>query len=514
MPTRDNLPRTGFGKLDLSGNRTRPSKVTEIDKDDPILEISRFRDFDEAVGRKRQTVLGLVKIDDPTLQSQGSKLKFFDDQYDTDPQFKELNRAYKVDSYVRQGVNKYVELCTKQGWDLKCKNPEPKAYLKRRFLLMGLMTGKPQSILVDEIVNDFVHYANVFLIKKRGFLKVPVPGIPPVGALGAKAPVLGYFRADPAKMRPVWSKDNAKIIRWMFYPNSGDPIPFEVSDVIHFTHHVPVGGVWGSPDLTPVLEDIRDYRRCEEYVIRLLYKHLNPLIHHEVADNSGYGLGRQEDVDSGAATHGVLAPDGLIVTPPGHKINMIGAESHALRGEGYMKMLRDRVYSGLGVNPNVMGEGDSASAGSADAMTVTMHNRAKFYQRQLGEMLTEWVVYELLLEGGYDPTNPEDHTSWVWNEIETEYLIKKENHIIQKWINGCLPEDKMLHELGYEPMTAKEKKTTYIYRNKLPLIEAQGEVLLKSKEMMAPSGGAKQVTSRNRPSNQHGDRGAPKIRPR
>jgi hypothetical protein len=247
-------------------------------------------------------------------------------------------------------------------------------------------------------------------------------------------------------------------------------------------------------------------------VIKLLYKHLNPLLHHKVPDNTGLGVGRQEDVDAAAAAHAVIAPDGLIVTPPGHEITMLGAESHALRGEGYMELLKSRVYAGLGVNQLVMGEGETTTTGSADVMTANMHNRAKLYQRQLGELLTERVLFELMMEGGYDPLNRLDLVTWTWNDIETEAQIARENHTIQKWTNNLLTLSEARREIKKKPLTDQELQETYTYVVTIPEMEAAAEA--KARSEPGTTGASKQSASRARPSNQHGTRTGPKIRPR
>jgi hypothetical protein len=207
----------------------------------------------------------------------------------------------------------------------------------------------------------------------------------------------------------------------------------------------------------------------------------------------------------------VIAPDGMIITPPGHEIQYLGAESKALRGEGYMKLLLNRVYGGLGVNGIVMGEGNTASAASADAMTVTMHNKAKFYQRQLQLMFTEFVLYELLLEGGWDPLLPADNVRWLFNEIETEALLKRENHAMQLWTNNGLTLDEFRRAIGKKPLPEGDEQKLYVYVAKIPEIEAKGMI---PGPLPDADGAKKQVGSRDNPSNQHGPRGAPKIRPK
>lgn len=521
MELTEGLPRTGFWALDNATNKLRraPRTVTGLPVlSDPTQMKPQGRAMDagwDSAGNSHG--IGSGYANSLGGYPDGYAQQGYHHRYHH-MRFEELDTAYRVDSYVRQGVDKYVELVTKHGWYLDCETPEPVAYLKRRFQLMGIMTEKSVALLIDQLVLDFVKYGNAFLVKKRALLSEEVPGIPTQGVGGRKAPVLGYFRADPKRLRPVWSANNKRILSWEYTPPGGKPQPYSTGEIIHFAHTVQAGEIWGQSSLLPVLEDVRAYRQCEEYVIRLLYKGLNPLLHHEVPDLAGTGQGRQEDVDAAYAAHAAIAPDGLIITPPNHKIQVIGAESKAIRGEGYMELMRERLYAGLGVNAVAMGAGDGTSAGSADAMTVVMHNRAKLIQRTFGELLTERMLYELLLEGSFDPTEPMDHVRWVWVDIETEALLAKENHEIQKWLNNMTTLDEARRAIGLKPLPEEELLNTYVHLVTIPGIEAQGEQQLavasaRATGKPAERGGGAQSTNRAKPKNQHGTRASAKIRP-
>jgi hypothetical protein len=483
--------------------------------------------------RAPRAVVGIKLIRDPTLAVDVNRIRLWDRGRNQPVPFHDLEQAYDVDSYVSQGIDKYVELISKHGWYLECASAEPVDYLIQRFQYMSIMTGKPFSILVDELVRDVLLYGNAFWVKKRQKAPDGVAGLPSAGAAPSALPVLGYFRVDPKRLRPQYDADGKQLLSWLVLPDfgygsygtgtgsyaasfaattsPGSVLTFRRGDVLHFPMNPPAGRLWGRSPLITVLDDIRGYRQCEEYVIKLLYKHLNPLFHHMVPDVMGNGQGRQEDVDDAAATHPVVAPDGFIVTPPGHKIEVIGAESHALRGEGYMQLLRERIYAGLGVNPMVMGEADASSAGSADAMTVTMHNRAKFYQRQIGAMLTEHILYELLIEGGFDPTKPSDQVRWSWRDIEVEAQIARENHAAQLYLDNGISLSEFRKRLGEKPATDEELQDFYINRVQIPLVVAQGEA--RAGTLTPGSGPENQTSNRSRPANQHGRRNSPKIRP-
>lgn len=491
MPEVASRPRTGFATLDQGEARRTP-----------------------------MTLAGVTVLPDPTGGPMINRWNLMDSERSPAHLFRQIDQAYVTDSYAHQGVDKYVELTFIRGYRLDCQTDEPVQYLRRRFQLMGIMTRKPWKVLIADVLNDAVKYHNVYLIARRGRLRIPIPGVPETGALGQTNPILGYYRADPSRMWPDYSPDGKRLVGYRYRQPSGGETYFKAENVLHFALNVQAGHTLGSPHLGPVLDDIREYRRCEEYVIRLLYKHLNPLLHHKVTEKTaGFGAS-QGDVNAAAAAHAFIAPDGMIVTPPNHEIVMIGAESRALRGEGYLALLKQRVFTGLGVSQVAMGEGAGHTAGSADAQTAAMHNKAHFIQEILAELLTEFVLYELLMEGGYDPLDPQDEVHWVWNDFEIETRIKIENNAVQLFTNDGITRTEMREMIGKRPMTEEQAADTHAQLVTIQVAEAEAKAAAQYAPPPAaaggskPSGAAKQAASKARPSNQHGTRSAPKVRPK
>ena len=422
-----------------------------------------------------------------------------------------IDRGYKVEGYLREAIDKFVELIIKHGYDFDCETEEPRAYIKRRLRLMGLMTNKPFELTINDLVMDVVKYARGGLVKVRGQVVGSIKDIPAKGAGEEKNPVLAYFRFDPKRMKKKYSDKTKAHIGWDYSLKNGKTKYFQNKDVIFLNYNVQAGEDHGSPIWEPTLDDISAYRQAEEIIFKLLQKHTTPLMHHKVPAIGDTGLSRQEDVDAAAANHMVMAPDGFIITGQGHEISMIGAESRAIRAEGYMDMFRSRIFAGTGMNRIVMGESDAVSEGGADAMTTTMHNKAKHIQFQLACQLNSQILNELLLEGGYDPSNENDVVTWYWHDIETESRLAKENHLIQLWTNNAITENDLRASLRKKPMSDEEWENTYVNRVKIPeAIEAA-----KAKAQFSPtSGPANQVGNKANPANQHGKRGAPKVRPK
>jgi hypothetical protein len=356
-----------------------------------------------------------------------------------------VRSSYLVDSYIRQAIDKYVEVIIKEGWNLSGSSDSTK-YIQKRLSFVGVASGEPWEIILESLIRDYIKYGNSFLVVVRSKTSTPIPGMA-IKPVNGKSPIIAYFNLPAHEMTPDLD-ENGNILGWVQQIGTRSK-RFSVDDVLHFTYCKEAGGIWGIPPVVSVIEDIRALRQIEENVIKLIYKHLNPLLHQETPDITGSGEGRQEDIDDAINNLKTSAPDGVIVTPPGHKLSVIGAESQAIRAEGYMKYFKQRVFTGLGVSEMAMGENVGASVGTADALTSQMHNRVKMYQLLLSYYITNYIFNELLAEGGYDPWNiEEDRVVLHWNEIEIERQIKEQTHYLNLWTMNAISHEEFDKRMG------------------------------------------------------------------
>lgn len=431
----------------------------------------------------------------------------------------EITNAYLADGYVHQGIDRHAELLIKPN--LKGKE-KPVAYLNKRLTALSIATGKPWRSLVLEVVHCYIKYANAFLVKVRK----PVEEV--FGAkrtISKKGAVAGYFLAPVESMFPEvdnkghinkWMQqamvnvllmpDSASNIPMGFFPAPpygsksmaamGDPITFELDDIVHLRHNPQPGAIFGLPDVAPVIEDVRLFRLMEEDVAELVRKNLNPIIHHAVPDVANNGLGRQSDIDRAVSTYSQMSTDGVYITPPGHTIKVIGAESHAIRAEGYLKHFLERTFAGLGVSPVLMG-GDAGAYGNADAMVAIMVNRVKFYQDELNEHFQWYIFNELLFEGGFNPyENDDDKVELIFGEFDTEAKVKQETHLADMYNKNVITINEAREGLGRTPLLEGDKGESGLYVNKvqipLEIIKAKakgdaGVQIAKAKPLPKPA---------------------------
>lgn len=414
-----------------------------------------------------------------------------------------LEQAFRREGYVRQTVEKYVELVTIRGFKLTGNSQDAVNYIKQRLYAMSLMTLTPLSSFISSIFFDILLYGNFFAVKSRGKVKVNQNLIPSSGANGNKYPILGYFRLSPGKVSEHPTDSNL----WLYNSDSGIK-NVSKNDIIHLPLNPLPEATIGTTHLSPVLPDVQAYRQLEDWVLGLLYKHLNPIIHHSVPDKTG-GFGTSEkDIQKTVLSYANMSPDGILVTGEGHKLSVVGAESHSLRGEGYLESFKHRMLAGLGVGQLAMGESTGTAVGSADAQTVSMHNKARYLQVLVGEFFTLWVILELLLEGGFNPLNENDRVILDWYSFELEAKLAEENQQVQDFTNGLITQDEARRKLGYPPMTTKDRELMHVNLVTIPAAKSRVSDNSNDNDVSDPVS-----ANKAQPANQHGKRFAPKISP-
>jgi hypothetical protein len=478
--------------------------IISKEKEFPNLRPTGFEIIDRNASRRIRKAAGIPNsIKDPSLRFQIGTGKRAE-AVGAKPPFNlfDIENGYQTDGFLRQGVDKYAEMVTKNGWTLTSNNVEATDYLKKRFQLFSYMMERPFDLFITDVVTDYIKYGNVFIVIARTTKPSPFEGISAKG-LNNKNPIGGLFLLNPTTLE-VNLSDSGKPLGWIQRIRGRKEKTFKAEDVLHFFYKRTSNSIWGSSVLLPVIDDVRMYRQCEEMVQKLLYKHINPLFHQEVPDTIGDGRGLQDDVEDAYKRTQEMAPDGFMITPPGHKIHVLGAEGSALNAEGYLKIFKSRIYAGLGLSSPVMGEGQSISAGSADTMTASMHDRVKAYQSDLSTYFTQFILDEVLREGGFDPLG-DDYTEWNWSEIELDAQIKMDNHHADMYTKGVFTHDEARRGARKDPITPEQEKDLYLHKTQLPLLLAKGAT--------PDSASSNKVSDHvDRPSNQHGKRLSPKIK--
>lgn len=360
------------------------------------------------------------------LTSQGSRRGDFEDpEYSLD----EIKIAADADSYIKMALMKYSYLIYKAGYTLKSENDKATEYVKTRFKIMGYSTGTPIDILFEGVSDDLVKYSNSFLLKSR--VEAIGYGVRAKGIDKNNRPIGGYFRADPAFMR-IKRDNHGTVTAYEQYNDSGERKTFAPTEVIHFYIDKEAGSAYGTPRIIAAMEDVKLLRRIEGNIVSLIYRFAIPLYHFKIGiPQPGLQAGDAEIEEAKREVEN-MAMEGSIFTNERTTINAIGAEGTALDATGYLAYFEKRVFAALGVSEAQMGR--SGTNQKPDSIEGQIHDVVKHIQRSLKVFIENMIIYELLIEGGFNPlTNDKDIVIYEFNEISLDTKVKLENHEMLKF---------------------------------------------------------------------------------
>jgi hypothetical protein len=405
----------------------------------------------------------------------------------------EIGRIEDTDSYVRQAFDKKVALMFKEGWDFVGPNTRTIQYLKTRLAQIAQASQVPTPALLRGIGSGLIRKSNAFLIKVR---KTEASGgrvRSEPGKKNALKPVAGYFIAPAESME--FQLEGNKITKWRQKMPNGDYKDYSPRDVVHFHYDRKDGFVFGTPHLTPVIDDVRALRKIEENIEMLVYQHLFPIFQYRVGTpESPAGLtedGRRE-IDVVRTEIQYMPSEGGIVTPERHEIIPIGAEGKTLRAEGYLEHFKKRVFAGLGVSAVDMGEGETANRATADNMSRNLVDSVKDFQQVMELFVNDFMINELLLESTFgDSILDEDNRCYLkFKEIDIDAQIKKETHFADQFTKNVINLDEARTGQGREPLlipTPEEVDTGEDLSQKYPAWHRMYWKLFKEPELLIQS---------------------------
>ncbi len=425
-----------------------------------------------------------------------SRREFLPPEFDME----EITTAYNTESYVRQAIDKYVDMMFRAGWEFKGKNPKTVEYIKTRFRIMEEATGQSTESFLEEVADSLVKYANTFIVKARAKGNISIPGVR-VSGYNGNPPVAGYFVLPTATVQ-IARDENGAIVRYQQQvPGQAKMPEFKPQDIIHIAWKKPAGEAFGVPYILPAIDDVRLLREIEDNVSNLLYKHLHPLYKFIVGALEAGLYSTPDEVEQVKEMIRNMPMDGTIVLPERYNVEVIGAQGSAINAEWALKYFENRVFTGLGVPPTVLGRAETANRSTADVLTVEMHDRAKAFQRCLQDHINTFIIKELLYEGGFDILlKPEDAVYFSFNEIAIEERIKIESQAVYLFEHNIATFEETRLRLGLEP-TVDESR---LYFNMIKIPEAIAGIKAQAEE------GTPETNNKVKPANQHGKRSAPR----
>lgn len=375
----------------------------------------------------------------------------------------EIRNASEADSYIKMAHMKYSYLIYKAGWTLKGKD-QAVEYINQRFRMMSFATGKPMDILFQEVADDMVRYSNAFLVKAR---VDSIPGISAKPIFENSKVVGGYYRVDPASI--VIERDKSGNVKRYRQGYGDNERYFKPADMMHFYMDRDANNAFGTPRILAALEDVQLLRKIEGNIVSLIYRFSRPIFHWKIGIPQQGLQATDPEIKEAQREAERMTYESMIITNEKTEIKAVGAEGTALSAEGYLKYFEERVFTALGVSATQMGRGSDKS--SADSMDEQVHDVVKYIQRILATFYENFMISELLLEGGYNPIlNEEDIVTYEFEEISLETKIKKENHEMTRYQGNITTLDEARRKMGMKDAPEDEER---LYKN---LIEKNSRI--------------------------------------
>lgn len=464
-------------------------------------------------GGKRDPKMSIIKkVGLALMGSGGGGNEFEPPEWD----FNEITNAYNTEGYVRQAVDKYIEMMFKADWTWVGKNPAAVEYIEMRFKLMAEATQIPTNQLFIEIAEDLVKYCNVVVAKARAKDNLPFQGMNVMG-VGDSMPCAGYWPLHLASMQVRRDKFGT-IKSWQQEMEGQDkPVKFKPEDIVHIYYKREKGRAFGTPWLLPALDDIRALRQVEENVLRLVYRNLHPLWHIKVgSDQEGMG-GEDDEVEAVRSEVENMDVEGGLVTTERVTVVPI-ASNQIIDANAYLQHFEQRAFTVMGVSELMMGRGNTANRSTGDNLSGEFKDRVKAFQKVMSTFVNEKMVKEILMEGGFDPVlNPDDAVRFEFNEIDLDSQIKKENQAVFLYEHNAITEPEMRELLGRDPIEDGEDRAgMHLQVVTIAQMEAQAQLAPSPTQGSGSSSGGsndkkkKATDNKTKPTNQHGTKSSPK----
>lgn len=391
-----------------------------------------------------------------------------------DPDFDlaDIQTGYDTDSYIRQGVDKYVDQIFKEGYQFYGTDTAVVEYINLRLAYIAEASGIPTSQLLMEIAEDIVKYGNCMVVKARSNDPNAFPQGETLTGLYGKDPVAAYFCANPVTMK-CKRDEHGTITSWQ-QDNDGGKQEFNPEDVVHFYYKREKGKAYGTSFLIPVLDDVRALRQAEENVLKMMYRNIYPFYHIAVGTEDATGTSAEVDqlkeaLDNMDVEGGLVTTERVTITPV--------ASDKVIDAEPYLRYMESRVFSGLGIPEIMFGRGNTANRSTGDNMTSEMADRIRAISRTIEMFFNSFIIKELLMEGGYDPVlNPDQTVEFRFNDNDVDVMIKKETHAIYKYEHNSITEDEMREMLGMDPIPDGEREKMFVELITRQTLQLQAEL--------------------------------------
>lgn len=364
--------------------------------------------------------------------------EYTDMEYD----LSESVRIIDTEALVAETFRKKRQLILKNGFTVNSKNESNLAYIRKRIQEMEFVSQQSFKDLLSEIVENMVNFNNCFILKYRkedsssGEIRSLPSGkeFKPIAAM--------YVLAAPT-IDTANDKKTGQIIKYRHRITEQYSRKFKPQDIYHIHANKRVGVTIATPPLEAVKSDIIELRSIEQMTADMIYKNASPFIHVKVGTDNAparvLGDGSSE-IDIYSQIIDNMEQTGGVATPHRVDIKQLGAESSALRLEGYLSYFQNRVLAGLSVSINDLG-----GAGANDGIYQSLREDIRSYQDVIESFVTDYIFTEILLESpkyrGSFFIPEEDKVRLEFFEADEDAKIKMESHLLNLFVSGLITKE-------------------------------------------------------------------------
>jgi len=417
---------------------------------------------------------------------------------------RKADMAYTFDGIVRNTVDQYVE--NFRDFSFKTQNEAARKYLEKRLNLMSLRMGQDWKTFFSRTILEYFKAGMGCIIKIRGddvnaqrplYSDKPLPIVSlqliSVVRIEPKilknGDVLGWKLADSepqstGKLKRMTIMRGSKylnkdlaLVQRQTSPNAQDNVLVENVDLTFVRHAHSADMHYGQGLTFSGMEDIALLRTIEGNTSVMIKKYSMPLLHHTIKRMTGPAGGFQSEIDRNIQMHAHGAPEGVIVTGDNHEIKAVGAESQALRVEGYLEYFSSRACVGAGGSSELLGMRGNASAAAYTAATERLMRRIRFCQDEIARQLQFDLLWELLYEGGFNPyEKEEDRVFLEFVAIDEDNQIKLQTHAADLHTKNLIDHDQAMDIMQGNMQGALRRKPSenkmHVNRVQIPVKKA------------------------------------------
>ena len=140
-----------------------------------------------------------------------------------------------------------------------------------------------------------------------------------------------------------------------------------------------------------------------------------------------------------------------------------------------------------------------------------MTDRCKDFQDVIENFINEYMMKELLYEGGFVIDETEDNfVKLKFREIDIDSMLKVQNHAIFKYEHHAVTETEMREEISRDPIDESQRDGMYFEMVQKPnaIIESRDEPYTPEAKAASKNIGSKETNNKQKPQNQHGTKPA------